>query len=71
MSFHVTTTPSAELPGSVIGKPIRLPHFMLCLQGCKKTWSANSEHELVLMLADRRDHEAACRGGLIVAGGGA
>jgi hypothetical protein len=69
VSFHVTANPSAELPGSVIGKPIRLPYFMLCVQGCGKRWTANTGHDLVLKLAERRDHETACKGGLIRAGG--
>ena len=71
MSVHVTSNPSAELPGSVIGKPIRLPHFMLCTQGqrpCGKAWTAHTEHELVLKLAERRDHETACKGGLLTGG---
>lgn len=72
MSVHVTANPSAEPPGSVIGKPIRLPHFMLCTQGerhCGRVWTANTEHDLVLKLAERRDHETGCRGGLIRGGG--
>ena len=73
MAVTVTANPSAELPGSFIGRPIRLPHVMLCTQGqrhCGRIWTANTEHELVLKLGERRDHEANCSGGLIVAGGG-
>ena len=72
MSVHVTANPSAEIPGSVIGKPIRLPHFMMCTMGgerpCGKFWTANSQEQFLLMSAERREHEAACKGGLIVPG---
>ena len=71
MSVHVTANPSAELPGSVIGKPMRLPAFLACTQGqrfCGKRWTANTEPELLLMLAERRDHETACKGGLLTGG---
>jgi hypothetical protein len=72
MSVKVTGDPSAELPGSVIGAPIRLPYLMLCTQGeafCGATWVANSQRELPVKLAERRRHEENCRGGLIVAAG--
>ena len=72
MAVKVTSNPSGELPGSVIGRPIRLPHIMLCTQGerhCGRAWTANTEPDLVLKMAERREHEASCRGGLIVAGG--
>lgn len=72
MSVHVTANPSAELPGSVIGRPIRFPHFMLCTMGgerpCGKRWTANSEADYLIKSAERREHEAACQGGLIIAG---
>lgn len=72
MSVHVTSNPSAELPGSVIGQPVRLPAALLCTQGerfCGKWWTANTREDFLLMSAERREHEARCRGGLIVAGG--
>lgn len=72
MSVHVTANPSAELPGSVIGKPIRLPAVLLCTMGerfCGKTWTANTQEQFLLKSAERREHEATCKGGLIVVGG--
>jgi hypothetical protein len=72
VSTHVTDRPSAELPGSVIGKPVRLPFFMACTMGeryCGKRWTANTHEQFLLMSAERREHEAACQGGLIVIGG--
>lgn len=72
MAVRVTSNPSGELPGSVIGRPMRLPAILMCTQGerfCGAKWTANTEHELVLALSARRDHETACRGALIVAGG--
>ena len=73
MSVHVTANPSAELPGSVIGKPVRLPAVLLCTMGgerpCGKVWTANTYEQYLLKSAERREHEATCKGGLIVAGG--
>lgn len=72
MSVHVTSSPSAELPGSVIGKPVRLPCLLLCTMGerhCGKRWMANSYEQFLLKSAERREHEATCKGGLIVIGG--
>lgn len=73
MSVHLSANPSAELPGSVIGKPIRFPHIMICTMGgdrpCGRVWTANSELDLLKKSALRREHEATCQGGLIVVGG--
>lgn len=73
MSVHVTANPSAEIPGqSVIGKPIRFPHFMFCTMGgerpCGKIWTAKDELDFLKKSAERREHEAACKGGLIIVG---
>ena len=72
MSVHVTATPASELPGSVIGKPISFPHFMLCTMGgerpCGKRWTARDETDFLLKMAERREHEATCKGGLIIVG---
>ena len=71
MTGRVTSNPSAELPGDVIGKPIRLPHVLCCTNGerhCKWVRVANSAPQLVELMAERRLHEASCRGGLIVVG---
>ncbi len=71
MSVHVTANPSAELPGSVIGKPVHLPAILLCTMGGERYcgWKriANSQEQYLLMSAERREHEVGCRGGLIVA----
>lgn len=72
MNVKVTSNPSSELPGSVIGQPIRLPYIMLCTQGerfCGRTWVANTAREVPAKLADRRRHEDNCQGGLIIPGG--
>lgn len=71
MSVRVTANPSGELPGSVIGRPYSLPAFLMCTMGerfCGKRWTARTETEFLLMSAERREHEADCRGGLIVPG---
>jgi hypothetical protein len=68
MAVKVTSNPSAELPGSVVGAPIRLPYIMLCTQGerfCGATWVANRARELPEKLAERRKHEENCKGALI------
>jgi hypothetical protein len=55
----------------VIGSPLHLPYVMLCTQGerfCGKTWTANTDRDLPVMLAERRTHEATCQGGLIIIG---
>jgi hypothetical protein len=70
MTAKVTSTPATELPGSVIGRPIRIPFVLLCTNGerfCGKTWTANSRHQLAEYMAERRTHEQNCRGGLIIA----
>lgn len=73
MSVHLTANPSAEIPGSsALGRPIRFPYFMLCTMGerfCGKRWTARDEADLLLREAERREHEATCKGGLIVATG--
>lgn len=71
MSVHVTANPSAELPGSVIGKAIRFPHFMLCTMGerpCGWRRTAKDEVDYLKKMAERREHEAGCKGGLIIVG---
>jgi hypothetical protein len=73
MSVKVTSNPSAELPGTVIGKPVRLPHIMMCTQGerfCGRYWVASTQRELPVKMAERRRHEQGCAGGLIVAAAG-
>lgn len=74
MSVHLSATPSAELPGSVIGQPIRFPHIMLCTMGgerpCGRVWTAKDELDLLKKSAERREHEQGCRGGLIIARAG-
>jgi len=65
----VTSQPSMAMPGQVIGPPMRLPAVLLCTQGerfCGKHWTANSRGELVELLAERREHEDRCQGGLIL-----
>ena len=71
MTVRVTSSPSTALPGEVVGKPIRIPHVMLCTSGevfCGRTWVANSRHQLAEKMAERRKHEEQCRGGLIISG---
>lgn len=76
MPVHYTDSPSSELPGSVIGAPVRLPYVMLCQAAppgqrpCGRVWTANTEREFIEKSAQRRDHERTCKGGLIVATGG-
>jgi hypothetical protein len=73
VSVHVTANPSAEIPGSVIGRPIHLPYFLFCTMGgerpCGKVWTARTQEQFLLLSAERREHEATCKGGLIVATG--
>jgi hypothetical protein len=69
MTATVTSTPASALPGQVVGKPIRLPHVMLCTQGesfCGWVRTANTRLELAELMAERRKHEENCLGGLIV-----
>jgi hypothetical protein len=69
MAVSVTGNPSSALPGQVVGKPIRLPHFMLCTQGerfCGWVRTANTRIELADLMIERRKHEDGCKGGLIV-----
>jgi hypothetical protein len=74
VSVHLSPNPSAELPGSVVGRPYRYPAILCCTSGaerfCGKTWVANNELDLLKKAAERREHEAACKGGLIVAKAG-
>lgn len=73
MSVHLSASPSQELPGSVIGKPIRYPHVMLCTMGerhCGRVWTAQDELDLLKKESQRREHEAGCKGGLIIARAG-
>jgi hypothetical protein len=68
MAVKVTSDPSAELPGNVVGAPLRIPAILLCTQGerfCGATWVANTARDLPDRLAERRRHEATCGGGLI------
>jgi hypothetical protein len=68
MAVKVTTNPSAQIPGTVIGAPMRIPAILLCTQGerfCGTTWVANTARELPAKLADRRRHEQTCHGGLL------
>lgn len=73
MNVRVTSNPSTELPGSVIGRPMRIPYVLLCTVGgerfCGQVWTANSERQLAELLAERRRHEENCQGGLIAATG--
>lgn len=74
MPVHYTDSPSSALPGSVVGKPVRLPSVLICQAAppghrtCGKVWTANTEREFVEKSAQRREHERTCKGGLIVAG---
>lgn len=70
MPVNITSSPSGVLPGTVLGKPIRIPHVMLCTQGerwCGRHWTANNRRQLAEYMAERRRHEESCRGGLILA----
>jgi hypothetical protein len=69
VAVAVTGSPSSALPGQVVGAPLRIPAMLLCTQGerwCGKVWTANDRHQLVALLAERRDHEDRCQGGLIL-----
>jgi hypothetical protein len=70
VSVKVTGNPSAELPGSVIGQPVRIPAILLCTQGerfCGRVWVANTVRDLPVKMTERRRHEEKCSGGLVVA----
>ena len=73
MTARLTANPSSHAEaGEFIGRPVRLPHVMLCGQGerfCGKVWTANTPRQLAEMAAERRTHEAGCQGGLILDGG--
>ena len=69
----ITATPAEVVrPGDYVARITHFPHIMLCLAGegrrCGKTWVAKDEYDLMLKTAERREHEAGCKGGLIVAG---
>jgi hypothetical protein len=70
VAVTVTANPAAARPpGSVIGRPIRLPHVMLCTEGerwCGRWWTASTRRALAEKLAERRTHEETCNGGLIL-----
>lgn len=70
MAVSVTGSPSSALPGQVVGAPLRLPCVLLCTQGerwCGRKWTANDRRGLLERLAERRDHEDRCNGGLVLA----
>jgi hypothetical protein len=73
VSTHLTVAPSAEQPGAAaVGKPIHFPYLMFCTMGerfCGRVWTAKDEADLLLKTATRREHEATCNGGLILATG--
>lgn len=77
MTTTWTTNPSTVLPGQIVGAPIRIPHIMLCHAAppggrwCGWVRVANSRQQLVELMAERREHEETCQGGLIVTGRGA
>jgi hypothetical protein len=69
----ITATPAAVVQsGDYVAEIRHFPHIMLCLAGdgrrCGKVWTAKDEYDLMLKTAERREHMAACKGGLIVAG---
>lgn len=69
MTVKVTSDPGAEPAGSVFGAPIRVPGILLCTNGerwCGRVWVANHRRQLPEMMAERRDHEVYCRGGLVL-----
>lgn len=74
MTVRYTDRPSQALPGEIVGAPVRLPHIMLCQAGgpgsrfCGWLRTANTPRQFAEYAAQRRDHERACKGGLIVAG---
>jgi hypothetical protein len=76
MPVHYTDSPSSELPGSFIGAPVHLPAVLLCQAAgpgrrwCGAKWTANTERQFAEKSAERRTHEQACEGGLIVAQAG-
>lgn len=65
--------PNVNPSEDFVGRPVRFPHIMLCTaaepghRSCGRTWVANSEPDFLIKAAERRDHEAACKGGLIAA----
>ena len=70
----ITATPAAVVqPGDVVARIGHYPHIMLCLAGngrrCGKTWVAKDELDLMKKTAERREHMATCKGGLIAATG--
>lgn len=72
MSTTYTNSPSAILPGQVVGAPVRLPAVILCTSGqrhCGWKRTANNPRQYAEYAAERRRHEEACGGGLIIATG--
>ena len=72
MSVHITADPKVKRPDEFVGHPYSLPAFLFCTMGerqCGKRWTARTENEFLLLSAERREHEATCKGGLIVIGG--
>lgn len=76
MSVYYTESPSSVLPGEVVGAPVRLPALLMCqAAGPGRRWcgwmrTANDARQYAEKAAERRDHEKACQGGLIIAKAG-
>ena len=67
-----TRLSSRPAPGEFTGAPLRIPFVLFCTQGerwCGWQRTANSRGEFAVLAMDRRQHEAGCRGGLVLAGG--
>lgn len=67
MAAKFSSTPVA---GEFTGSPLHIPWIMLCTNGerwCGWVRTANSARDFVTLAADRRVHEASCKGGLILA----
>jgi hypothetical protein len=69
-----TSSPSAVLPGQVVGAPIsHLPWVFLCQspsegKHCGWARAANHQRQVVEVMAAKRTHEETCMGGLITTG---
>jgi hypothetical protein len=74
MSTYLTGSPaSVRRDGQqAVGRPYsHLPAVLLCTQGeryCGWRRTARTEAEILAYTGEKREHEATCRGGLIVAG---
>lgn len=71
----ITATPATVARADDFVAQIKhFPHIMLCTSGesraCGKTWVAKDEVDLMLKTAERREHQATCQGGLIIARAG-